>query len=161
LVAMALACGVLPARAQTSGGQPDDPQESRLAAELRLEGDDLKQCGDVKKIASCATTLITDHPFHLALGSIAPQNGFGVGPALLAHFTPRNWRTTWSGDAVFAPGGAWRAGTYFKAIRTKITPPRPLPPGSKPRPIRITEHPVFNLYAQGISLPTLLFYGTG
>ena len=62
-------------------------------------------------LAMYATTLVTDHPFHVALGSIAPQNGMGFGPALVTHYTPsETWRNQWSTDAVFAPGGAWRAG---------------------------------------------------
>ena len=148
--------------AQTGGAQTADPGESRIGAEMRLERELLKEnCHSLKKLMSCATTVVTGHPFHLALGSIAPQNGFGVGPAIVLHFTPRNWRLTWSGDAVFAAGGAWRAGTYFKMFRTKIEPPQLAAPGVRARPIRITEYPVYNFYAQKISLPTLAFYGIG
>ena len=76
--------GAVPASAQ----DPQDPKEGRLRAEFRLEGDDLKEgCGSLKSIISCGTTLVTDHPFHVALGSIAPQNGFGFGPAMI-----RQWR---------------------------------------------------------------------
>src|SRR5262249_54388637 len=118
-------------------------------------------CSALKKLASCAQTLVTDHPFHISLGSIAPQNGFGAGPAIVTHITPKNWRLTWSGDAVFAPGGAWRAGTYPKIFRTKVEPPQLLPPGVRARPLRIVERPVYNIYAQAISLPTVGFYGIG
>ena len=150
--------GVLPAAAQ----QPADPQETKFGAELRREREHLAEdCGSLKKFTSCAATLVMDHPFHLALGSIAPQNGFGAGPAFVTHFTPKNWRDTLSADAVFAPGGAWRAGAYMKLFRTKIEPPQLAPPGVIARPLRITEYPVFNLYAQAISLPTLSFYGIG
>jgi hypothetical protein len=97
----------------------------------------------------------------MSIGSIAPQNGFGAGPAIVTHFTPKNWRLTWSGDVVFAVGGAWRAGTYLKMFRTKIEPPRLAAPGEPARPLRITEYPVFNLYAQTASLPKLTYYGIG
>lgn len=138
-------------------------QESRLQAEFRLEAEHLKEdCGSLKTLPSCATTLITDHPVHMALGSIAPQNGFGFGPALSTHFTPsENWRNTWSSDAVFAPGGAWRAGTYFKAIHTNVQLPTVGGVISGGPLIRITEYPILSGYVQAISLPQLAYYGIG
>ena len=158
LVALAL-CG----RPVGANAQPAvDPDESRFGAEARLEGEHLREgCFDIKKLTSCATTLVMGHPFHLSFGSIAPGNGFGFGPAVVTHFTPTNWRVTWSGDAVFSPAGAWRAGTYLKLFRTKIEPPQLARPGERVRPIRITEYSVYNVYAQGISLPDLSFYGSG
>ena len=162
LLAMALGSYAVAASAQSSDPQPTDPNESRFGAEVRLAREHLAaDCGSLRKVTSCAPTLVTGHPFHLSLGSIAPQNGFGAGPAVVTHFTPRNWRLTWSGDAVFAPGGARRAGTYLKVFRTKIEPPQLVPPGERARPLRITERPVFNVYAQAVSLPTLAFYGVG
>jgi hypothetical protein len=162
MFALALGGHALPARGQSPAAQPVDPNESRFGAEMRLEREHLAEdCGSFKTLTSCAATLATDHPFHVTLGSIAPQNGFGAGPAVVTHFTPEKWRLTWSGDAVFAPGGAWRAGTYFKMIRTNIEPPQLARPGERVRPLRITEYPVYNIYAQAISLPTLAFYGIG
>jgi hypothetical protein len=129
---------------------------------MRLEREHVAEdCGSFKKFTSCPPTLVTDHPFHLSVGSIAPQNGFGGGPAAVTHFTPTNWRLTWSGDGVYAPGSAWRAGTYLKIFRTKIEPPQLARPGEPARPLRITEYPVYNVYAQAISLPQLAFYGIG
>jgi hypothetical protein len=161
-IALALCSHAIGAGAQTSGAQTTDPNESRLGAEMRLERELLAEnCGSLKKLTSCATTVVTGHPFHVSFGSIAPLNGFGAGPAIVTHFTPKNWRVTWSGDAVWSGSGAWRAGTYFKAFRTKIEPPRVALPGEKPRPIRITEYPVYTGYAQTISLPSLAFYGIG
>lgn len=147
-----------------AGSAPAYGQESRFGAEVRLEGEDLKEsCGSIKSLTSCATTLVTDHPFHIALGSIAPQNGFGFGPALVTHFTPgETWRNQWSTDAIFAPGGAWRAGSYFKAIHTDVRIPQPVPSGTASAPtIRINEYPIYSAYVQGISLPKVLFYGIG
>jgi hypothetical protein len=162
LLALALSGHAVIASAQTGGTQPTDPKESRFGAEMRLEREQLAEdCGSLKTFTSCAATLVTDHPFHVSLGSIAPQNGFGAGPAVVTHFTPKNWRLTWSGDAVFTPAGAWRAGTYLKVFRTRIEPPQLARPGERARPLRITAYPVYNVYAQAISLPKLAFYGIG
>lgn len=138
-------------------------QEGRIQAEFRLEAEDVKEdCSAIGKLASCAATLVTDHPLHVSLGSIAPQNGLGFGPALVTHFTPNEqWRNTWSTDGVYAPSGAWRAGTYFKAIHTNVQLPTVVSGGTAPRPLRITEYPIFSAYAQAISLPKLTFYGIG
>jgi len=138
-------------------------QESKLAAEFRIERQHIAEsCSEfsLKQLGSCAITLATDHPFHVTFGSIAPQNGMAFGAALVTHHTPNeNWRLGWDSDAVGALGGAWRAGTYFRAIRTAIAPPKPTSgPGT---PITIHPYPVFNGYAQIISLPTIPFYGLG
>jgi hypothetical protein len=143
---------------------PASAQESRLGAEFRLEREDLKEsCGAFKALPSCVATLVTDHPFHVSLGSIAPQNGMGFGPALVTHYTPsETWRNQWSTDAVFAPGGAWRAGSYFKGIHTDVRLPQVVTGGTASGPrIRTNEYPVYAAYVQGISLPTVLFYGIG
>jgi hypothetical protein len=162
LIALAFCGHAAAAIAQTGGTQTTDPNESRIGAEMRLQRELLAEsCGSFKTLTSCATSIVTGHPLHVSFGSIAPLNGFGGGPAIVTHFTPKNWRMTWSGDAVFAGGGAWRAGTYFKAFRTKIEPPRLAKPGERVRPIRITEYPVYTAYAQTISLPSLAFYGIG
>lgn len=164
MAAALLLFGLAPAvvTAQPAAAPVADPDESRFGAEMRLERERLAEnCGALKKFPSCAAALVTGHPFHVSFGSLAPQNGFGAGPAVVTHFTPKNWRLTWSGDAAFAPGGAWRAGTYLKMFRTKIEPPRLARPGERLRPIRITEYPVYTVYAQTISLPTLMFYGLG
>ena len=103
------------ASAQTSqppASQPAD--EGKFAAELRREMESLKEdCSAFKKFFGCAATLVTGHPIHIAVGSIAPQNGFGFGPALVTRYTKgENWRIKWNTDAVGAPtSGAWRIGT--------------------------------------------------
>ncbi len=78
-------------------------QESQLGADFRHEKEDLQQsCSGsfFKAIAGCGQTLFTDHPLHIAAGSIAPQNGFGAGPAFVAHYTPNErWRLSWNADA--------------------------------------------------------------
>ena len=66
-------------------------QESEIHADFRGEATRFKQsCEDftLKKIPGCASLLFTDHPLHIAVGSIAPQNGFGAGGAYVGHYTP-------------------------------------------------------------------------
>ncbi|HMH06794.1 MAG TPA: hypothetical protein VK579_08985, partial [Terriglobales bacterium] len=143
-------------------------QESALQADFRREGEHVKEsCGNFsfKAIGSCAQELVTDHPLHLALGSIAPQNGFGFGPAFVTHYTPnQNWRISWNLDAVGASSGSWRAGGYMKIIHTPVqkivvtTNPTATPVESN---IRIHPYTVFNIYAQTTSLQKLFFFGLG
>ena len=147
-----------------SSGLVAQAQETRFQAELRSEQEQVRtECSSLKSIPGCAMTLATDHPLHIAFGAIAPQNGFGVGAALVTHYAPNErWRINWSSDAVVAPGGAWRAGTYLTSVRTAVTLPQVVPSGTRPAsPVTIREYPVFDLYGQVISLPTLTFFGLG
>jgi hypothetical protein len=144
-------------------------QENQLQADFRREGVHIKEaCGkfSFKSVSGCAVELATDHPLHLALGSIAPQNGFGLGGAFVTHYTPdENWRLSWDVDAVGAFSGAWRAGGYMKIIHIpvqKIVVTHPT--GTTPAPksnIKIHPYTVFNIYAQTTSLPKLFFFGLG
>jgi hypothetical protein len=139
-------------------------RETALGAEFRLEGEAIKEdCKDLKSAASCATTLVTDHPVHIALGSIAPQNGFGFGPAFVADRpVGENWRLGWSADAIRARGDAWRAGASLKIVRTAISLPKLVGAGrGSDASVGIHPYPVFNVYVQGISLPTVSFFGIG
>jgi len=73
LLLLALAAA---AQAQT----PTDPHESNFGADFRTERRHVSEaCGTFssKSAGGCAIELFTDHPFHIAAGSIAPQNGFG------------------------------------------------------------------------------------
>ncbi|MBZ5599471.1 MAG: hypothetical protein LAN83_14255 [Acidobacteriia bacterium] len=108
--------------------------------------------------------------FHIAAGSIAPQNGFGLGPAFVSHYTPNeSWRLNWSVDGVGSTNGSWRAGGYIKFIHTPVvsiqvvTAPSSTKPGEKKAKPKLAIHPytVFNLYAQSISLNKLFFFGEG
>jgi hypothetical protein len=148
------------------GTSSQTQDESKLAAEFRLEMEKLKKdCPAFKNIAGCAVTLVTGHPLHIAIGSIAPQNGFGFGPAFVTNSAKgENWRIKWSADAIGAPtSGAWRVGTYFNAVRTAVDVPQVVtgPSSGRPRPITIHEYPVFNGYAQAISLPKVNYFGMG
>lgn len=148
------------------GVSPAAAQEGNLAAAFRRQGEELREdCGafDPAHILSCATALVTGKPLHISLGSIAPQNGFGVGAAFVVGRAPsENWRLNFSADAVRAFGGAWRAGAYLKIVRTDVAMPGVDPTGgSAPSGAGIRPYGVGSFYAQTISLPTLSFFGLG
>jgi hypothetical protein len=140
--------------------------QSQLAADFAHEGADLRgSCSGsfLKAIGGCAQTLFTDHPLHIAAGSIAPQNGFGLGPAFVAHYTPNDrWRLSWNADAIGSFNGSWRAGVYMKAIYSGqpqigiITDPK-----QQASIDLVHEYPVINVYAQSISLNNIDYYGLG
>ncbi|MGB6827540.1 MAG: hypothetical protein WBE41_05830 [Terracidiphilus sp.] len=143
-------------------------QESRTHADFRGEAKRFKQSCEgftVKKIPGCASLLFTDHPLHIAVGSIAPQNGFGAGGAYVGHYTPNQlWRTSWDADAIASNNGSWRAGFYYKAIHTPIENIKVITTTSgPPAHSNLSVHPyaVYNLTAQSISLNQLFYYGLG
>jgi hypothetical protein len=149
-------------------------QESPLHAELRREGERASEAChfSFKAISGCAYTLFTDHPLHIAAGSMPPQNGFGLGGAFVWSKNTRNWRMSWDFDAVGAFGGSWRAGGYMKLIHTPhpktspihvTTPTAGAASAGTPKPVQSFTHPytVFNLYAQSISLNKINFFGLG
>jgi hypothetical protein len=153
-----------------------DPKESELHGELRREGERVSDACtfSFKAIPMCGYTLFTDHPLHIAAGSMPPQNGFGLGGAFVWTKNTRNWRLSWDLDAVGATSGsAWRAGGYMKMVHTPH-PPKPQievvtsTPGQPSKPDNKKEsepftHPyaLFNLYAQTISLNKLNYFGEG
>src|SRR2546426_9373510 len=134
---------------------PVHAQESQLHAEFRHEGEKLKaSCGkfSLKSFPGCAEVLFTGHPLHIAVGSIAPGNGFGAGPAFVTHWTPNEtWRLNFNADAIVSTNGSWRAGVYGKAIYAKI----------KPGTTTVKPFPIFNVYAQATSLKKIAYYGLG
>jgi hypothetical protein len=149
-------------------------QESPLAAELRREGERVSDAcnASFKAVPGCAYTLFTDHPLHIAAGSMPPQNGFGLGAAFVWSKNTTNWRMSWDVDATGAFSGAWRAGGYMKMVHT----PHPAKGGvgvtfptagetsnEKPKAPERFTHPytVFNFYAQATSLNKLNFFGLG
>jgi hypothetical protein len=145
--------------------QDTSPPPSPVKIDSPSELDKLKgSCGDFKKIADCAQELFTGHPLHIAVGSIAPQNGFGAGVAYLGHKTTDNWRTSWNADAVGSINGSWRAGAYLKLVHT---PAQPIgvgfgtPPPLNANLTELPEHSVINIYAQAISLNKLTYFGLG
>jgi hypothetical protein len=95
--------------------QPAPEHESALGAELRLEeGRFSNSCGKFA-IAGCLQTLFTDHPLHVAVGSIAPQNGFAAGLALVTHYDAKHWYVKWDADAVGSSSECVASGCLHEA----------------------------------------------
>jgi hypothetical protein len=135
---------------------PDNPSEL-----YKLQ----HSCDNLKGLIDCGQELFTGQPVHIAVGSIAPQNGFGSGVAIVGHRTTPNWRNTWDADAVGSINGSWRAGIYVKFVDTK-EPLRKPEFGTKGRNLKpnltaLPERPVINLYAQTITLNKLTYFGLG
>ncbi len=137
-------------------------QESKFEADMRHEVTDFKQdCApDLKGIFGCAKDLVTDWPLHVALGSLAPQNGFAAGAAFVEHANTESWRFSWNADAVASGNASWRAGLYMKSVFTKAAP---ITVTSNPSAANVVvrDSPVISAYAQAISLNTIDFFGIG
>ncbi|TAM83443.1 MAG: hypothetical protein EPN47_04865 [Acidobacteria bacterium] len=144
-------------------------QESRLGADFRGESQRLaSNCSgfSFKSLGGCAVVLFTDHPVHIAAGSIAPQNGFGSGAAFLYHWTPNeSWRLNWDVDGVASPNGSWRTGAYMTAVRTRrhrIIVRTGRSGGTLKSNLAIEEYPVFHLFTtQAMTLNKLSYFGLG
>jgi hypothetical protein len=143
-------------------------QQSGTANEAKNEPSDelgkFKYNCPFKHLAGCAELLFTGQPLHIALGSIAPQNGFAAGLAYVGHKDTPAWSTSWSADAVASNNASWRAGVYLKFVDTRLKPATAQfgTQGVSDSDIPVyTEQPVFNLYAQSISLNKLTFFGLG
>jgi hypothetical protein len=145
------------------------PAENMVEAELRAEGADIdKNCFHPSSLSfasviGCPQVLVTGSPLHIAVGSLAPQNGFGTGLALTLHKTPNeNWRLFWDFDAVATPSGSWRAGGYMTAVLIRHPKIVVVPGGGGPvKGPTVQPMPAFHLYAQSISLNNVAYFGLG
>lgn len=161
VLAALVACDLLLAARPTAG------QESQVAADLRREREQVAEsCSRfaAKAIGGCAYTLITSSPFHVALGNLAPLNGFGFGLAFSERYTPNeSWRMTWSADAVAAMSGAYRGGAYMKLVHTPDLGivVRPAGGSGAPRAVAPRDVAVLDVFAQTTSLETLNYFGPG
>jgi hypothetical protein len=142
-------------------------QETQLGADFRGEGERFSQSCAKFSVVGCATLLFTDHPLHIAVGSLAPENGFGGGLAFTSHYTPNeNWRLFFNADAVATLNQSWRAGAYATAVRTKRRGFVAVSGGSKSKKKSsttsfLTEDPVLHVYSQATSLSHIDYYGLG
>jgi hypothetical protein len=151
-----------------AAGQAKAQDQTKLGAEFAGEAGRFKASClsfSLSSLPGCGELLFLDHPLHVAVGSIAPQNGFGAGMAFVAHYTPNDdWRLSWNADAVASNNGSWRAGIYMTAVITtprKETTTKGRPdPNHKPRPSSL-ERPEFHVYAQTISLNKIDYFGLG
>ncbi len=122
-------------------------------------------------VVGCASTLFTDHPFHIAVGSLAPGNGFAAGPALSFahntipkktgpdHTTETSWRLAWDIDAVASANESWRAGAYLTARYSVEGAPKVVN-GAPPKHLDLRPSPwLIHGYIETDSLNKLGFYG--
>jgi len=169
-IALLLACAGCPAFAQTAAGSG---KQGRVASDFMREGQELDACKSISSFVDCAQTLVTGQPLHVALGSLAPQNGFAAGAAFVEHkncttdpekgsLCPREYRFSWDVDAVATGNGSWRAGAYMKAFR--LSAPKIVvnygTSKKKTKPL-FNVAPLFNLYAETTSLNHIDYYGLG
>jgi len=108
--------------------------EGRIHRDFRVEKKSLGACTPFNfgSLTDCGQTLVMGQPMHIAVGSLAPQNGFAAGLAFVEHKNFSNEiRTTYDIDALATPNGSWRAGGYMKAIAnpavSRIAPPTAQP----------------------------------
>lgn len=149
-------------------------QEKRLTADFRREKERVSESCDsfgLKLVTGCAYTLFTDHPLHIAAGSLPPQNGFGFGGAFVFDKNTHNWRMSWNLDGVASTSGSWRAGAYMKIVHSPDNLPTPEPaspnersstsPRKKKKVPFTHSYSVIHLYAETTSLNKINFFGLG
>ncbi len=103
-------------------------QENWLHADFRREGErvaDACTFHSFMSVGGCAYTLFTDHPLHIAAGSMPPQNGFGLGAAFVANRNTQNWRLSWKhrcsccDQRIVARWRLSEAGAYTRAANSR------------------------------------------
>jgi hypothetical protein len=168
-----------PHRARRWPLRPDRPGRQRKPHPLRLPPrvarapslppqQLVKPCSEFTfgHLTDIGQTLVTGQPLHIALGSLAPQNGFAPGLAFVEHKDFKNERRSPSTPTPSpAPTLSWRAGSYlttYKLPQSNQTIGVVMgTPTAKQRTPTVQVAPVFNLYAEATSLNRLYFYGLG
>jgi hypothetical protein len=145
--------------------QPTPTPPSVAAEDPGTETGQLKKNCPFKHVLGCLQVLFTGQPVHIAVGSLAPQNGFAAGLAYVGQHNnlSSNWRNSWDADTVVSPNLSWRAGFYLKLVDSRV-PDVGIQHGKKgikANPTELPEQPVINIYAQAESLNKLLFFGLG
>jgi hypothetical protein len=156
--------------------QAQDGNESRVHSDFRREWLDLHPCQkqlvkpcspySAGHLVDLGQTLVLGQPLHIALGSLAPQNGFAAGLAFIEHKDyASERRTTFDIDAAVTPNLSWRAGAYlttYKLPQANQTIGIVMgTPSSNTRKPTVQVAPVYSVYAQATSLNRLYFYGLG
>jgi hypothetical protein len=159
-----------------SGALAQGGDESRVHSDFRREWLELHPCQE-QEVKPCSEftfghlvdigqTLVTGQPLHIALGSLAPQNGFAPGLAFVEHkdFASER-RMTFDIDAVASTNLSWRAGAYittYKLPQSNQTIGVVMgTPTAQTKAPSVQIAPVFSLYAEADSLNRLYFYGLG
>ena len=147
-------------------GQQAPSQPNPAQVDSPNEIDKLKgSCGAFafKSVPGCVEELFTGDPVHIAVGSIAPQDGFGAGLAYVGAKNTDNWRINWNADAVGSSNASWRAGIYadFVHVGGKGITFQFGTKNFKSNLSDLPEHTVFSVYAQAISLNKLNYFGLG
>ena len=139
--------------------------ETRFGGEFRKERGEFGTCPDIKKFIGCAQTVFTGKPFHIAVGSLAPGNGMGVGLAVVDHWSTTNWRNSWSADGVTSRNGSWRAGAYVNLVWSKqpdiIVDNQGAADETSAAEAVQRERLVLHLYSEATSLNRVGFFGLG
>lgn len=162
-IVLLFAAGIAQAQ-ETQAPAPAAPPAATVDSPNEI--DKLKQsCGafTFKAVPDCVEELFTGQPVHIAVGSIAPQNGFAAGLAYIKDKNTKNWRINWDLDAVASNNASWRAGAYLKFVHSgqALIGHHLGSQNVKPNWTELPEHPVLGLYAQAISLNKLTYFGLG
>lgn len=174
IAALLVAHAALSQSCDQIGHQPGD--EGRIQADFCREWLELHPCRQqlskpcstftLGHLSAIGQTLVLGQPLHIALGSLAPQNGFGAGLAFVEHKDFKSERRlTFDLDAVATPNLSWRAGSYvttYKLPQSNQTIGVVMgTPAKQTKTPSVQVAPVFSLYAQATSLNRLYFYGLG
>jgi hypothetical protein len=181
------ASSIAPALLSAQAGGQNESFAANFHDDLVQEGVNLGDCkhGNLAGISGCAETLFTGTPFHIAVGSLAPQNGVGFGLAAAEAYYPtycaswidftkppavgtRNachWSLNFNAEGLATSNQSWRAGFYMSAVHLSTRQPQmhiPGQPGSK-HPVRNFTGPstTVNFYSESNSLNRIYFYGLG
>ena len=119
-----------------------------------------------KHVVGCIEVLFTGQPLHIAVGSLAPQNGLSYGLAYVGRKDTKsgNWRISWDGDAGMSSNRSWRAGFFVAFVDSHISQAEPTfgTKGANTADIvAYPEQPVYTVYAQTVSLNKLMMFGSG
>src|ERR1700690_359951 len=117
----------------------------------------------IKDVPDCFENLFLGNPYHIPVGSIAPQDGFAAGAAYSDFKNTNDWRIKWNADAVASINASWRAGLYFNFVHSgqSLIGFHKGTTDADRNVRRPPEHLVLSIYGQPISLNNLTYFGLG